>query len=92
LALKPIVKKLLFSIEISIFHTSRIQEAYNHKNIGHRELPRTKIEKGALRDYETAFCLALVLLFMEKILQYLCIFHILLNKFEIPKSCEQNNI
>jgi hypothetical protein len=50
-ALKPIVKKLL-SIEIVIFHTFAISEAYSEKNLS-KEIASNKLEKGPLRDYET---------------------------------------
>jgi hypothetical protein len=36
------------------------------KNIGHRKLPRTNLRKDLIRDYETAFCLPLGLMVLEK--------------------------
>jgi hypothetical protein len=50
-ALKPIVKKLL-SIEILIFLTFALSEAYSEKNRP-KEVASNKLEKGPLRDYET---------------------------------------
>jgi hypothetical protein len=38
----------------------------NWKNIGHRKLQRTKLEKGPLTHYETGFCSPLALTVMEK--------------------------
>jgi hypothetical protein len=52
-ALKPIVKKLL-SIEIVIFHTFALSEAYLEKYRS-QEIASNKLEKGPLRDYKTGF-------------------------------------
>jgi hypothetical protein len=64
-AQKPIVKKLL-GIEIMIFHTFALSEAYSVKYWS-QEVASNKLEKGLLRDYETAFCSVLALKVLEKI-------------------------
>jgi hypothetical protein len=61
---KSIVKKLL-NIEIVIFHTFSISEAYS-KKYRLQEVVPNKFEKGPLRDCETALCSFLALIVLEK--------------------------
>jgi hypothetical protein len=63
-ALKPIVKKFL-RIEIVIFHTFALPVAKSEKYQS-QEVASNKLEKGPLRDYETAFCLLLALMVLGK--------------------------
>jgi hypothetical protein len=64
-ALKLTVEKLL-SIEVVIFHTSALLVAQSEKYWS-QEVASNKLEKGPLRDYETALCLFLALMVLEKI-------------------------
>jgi hypothetical protein len=63
-ALKPIVKKL-FSIEIVIFNTFALSEAYLEKYWS-KQVASSKLEKGPHRDYATAFCSPLAFTVLEK--------------------------
>jgi hypothetical protein len=63
-ALKSIVKKLL-TIELVIFHTFALSDAYSKKYLS-QEVASNKLEKGPLIDFKTAFCLLLSLTALEK--------------------------
>jgi hypothetical protein len=52
-------------IEIVIFHTFILLVAKSEKYRS-QEVASNKLEKGPLRDYETAFCLLLALMVLEK--------------------------